>query len=248
MNQYRYRSFFGTILLTTIMVFIFSHFVVASDITNRLPPLKTYPLPSFLASLNVDDKGDYFEEIEPHLVGYLIWTQFPVKVYLDSPKKDLPESSYQRYLQWRQAAQSAIASWQPYIPLEIVPKEDEADILIYRRLPPLRGRVNPETGLFDLPRITAATTRIQFYLSDSQPRTLHHKMIIEVSPNQSYDYFVSNIIHELGHAIGIWGHSLSTEDVMYYSLNRDIPSISSRDLNTLIKIYQQSTRLNGQIP
>ena len=47
---------------------------------------KPHPLPSTLArSQNDNNSGDYFSEIKPTKYGYLIWSQFPVKVYLEPP-------------------------------------------------------------------------------------------------------------------------------------------------------------------
>ncbi|AUC61889.1 hypothetical protein AA637_12360 [Cyanobacterium sp. HL-69] len=242
------KNFFSRFLLTIFILIIFSELVTASDITNRLPTPHTFPLPPSLASLNIDIKEDYFDNLEPHLVGHLIWSEFPVKVYIAPPENNLSESAYQRYQQWEKAAQSAIASWHPYIPLQIVETEVGADILIRRQRPQIREKFNPETGLFDLPRITSATATVQFYATETQPAKLKHQMIIEVSPHQTFDYWVNNITHELGHALGIWGHSPHQGDMMYHAQTRNIPTISPRDLNTLVKVYQQPTRLGGAFP
>lgn len=242
------RSFFKIFLLTIVTLCLLSGLVNASDITNKLPTPHSFPLPPSLANLNLDTQEDYFDNLEPHLVGHLIWSEFPIKVYINPPEENLPPSSYQRYRQWQKAAQSAIAAWQPYLPLTIVETEATADIFIRRQPPPVRGKFNPETGLFDLPRITSATTTVKFYATQTQPPQLKHQMIIEVSPHQTFDYWVNNITHELGHALGIWGHSPNQNDIMYYSQTRNIPNISPRDLNTLIKIYQQPTRLGNYFP
>jgi predicted Zn-dependent protease len=149
------------------------------------------------------------------------------------------------FQQWQKAVYLGIDVWNPYLSLEVVSKEEEGDIYIYRRQPELKAKLNSETGLYDLPRMEAATTSVKFYLSDE--KLLNQKMTIEVNPRQTFDYLVSNIIHELGHALGIWGHSDDINDVMYYAQTKDIPPLSVRDINTLKKIYQQQTRLGGYL-
>jgi predicted Zn-dependent protease len=219
---------------------------LAKNIEDKLPPLQTYPLPASLENWQQDNVDNYFAEIKPHLVGYLLWLDFPIKVYLESPSENLPESSYLKFQTWQQLAEKALDIWQTYLPLTRVLEEKEADILIYRRQPPLKSKLNPETGLYDLPRAKAATTTVKFYLSETQPQQLKQRMIIEINPHQTDDYLLANITHELGHALGIWGHSPEKTDVMYHSHTREIPQLSARDISTLKLIYQQPTRLGGQ--
>ena len=212
---------------------------------DQLPPLRVYPLPETLANWQHTNQEDYFSQIKSHPVGYLIWTEFPIKVYLESPSDNLSPSALQQFQQWQKAAQKAIDFWNPYLSMIIVEQESQADIFIYRRPPQLKAKLNPQTGLYDLPRIRAATTSVKFHFDESSPPRLKHTMTIEVNPRQTYDYLVSNISHELGHALGIWGHSENSQDVMYYSHSQNIPALSVRDINTLKKIYQQSTRLGS---
>ena len=241
-----YQQFIYLWLITLCLIFL-ANSALTEEIEPKLPPLQTYSLPLSLQNWQDDSSDNYFSEIKPHQVGYLLWSHFPVKVYVESPPMELSESSYLRFKSWQQIAAKAIAIWHPYLPLTKVEEETEADILIYRRQPERKAKLNPETGLYDLPRATAATTTIKFYLTESQPQQLRHQMIIEVNPNQTQDYLLANITHELGHALGIWGHSPEKTDVMYYSHTREIPQITVRDINTLKLIYQQPTRLGGQL-
>ena len=236
-------NFLGIILLVIISIISFSSFTIG--IEDKLPPLQTYPLPSSLENWSTSNPDNYFEQIEPHAVGYLIWSDFPIKVYLQSPDDNLSPSARLKFSKWQEAAKIAIATWNSYLPMTEVESVEAADILIYRRSPQLKAEINPETGLYNLPRVKAATTSIKFYFTDTQPAQLKHRMTIEVNPRQTFEYLVSNITHELGHALGIWGHSLNPQDVMYYSHTKEIPSLSERDINTLKQIYQQPTRLSG---
>ncbi|BAQ63853.1 peptidase metallopeptidase [Geminocystis sp. NIES-3709] len=234
------------ILLLSSGIFITINNSVKAKETN-LPTLKVHPLPISLQNWTSKIKEDYFSEIEPHLAGYLIWSDFPVKVYLQSPDQDLSPSGLTQFHQWQKAVRIAIESWNIYISLTEVDNPENADILIYRRYPQFKAEINPQTGLYNLPRAKAATTTVKFYLTDTKPPQLRHKMSIEVNPHQTFDYLVTNLTHELGHAIGIWGHSLNITDVMYHSHTREIPVISPQDINTLKKIYQQPTRLGWNI-
>lgn len=235
------RLNFILVFFLAILMVSLTYSVKAKD--TNLPPLQVHPLPVSLQNWTSDNQENYFNQIEPHLAGYLIWSHFPVKVYLQSPDPNLSPSGLSEFGLWQKAAKMAIASWNPYLSLIEVDSTENADILIYRRYPEFKAEINPETGLYNLPRAKAATTSVKFYITKTQPPQLRHTMIIEVNPHQTFDYLVTNITHELGHALGIWGHSLSKTDVMYHSHTREIPSISPQDINTLKKIYQQPTRL-----
>ncbi|MFM6754387.1 MAG: peptidase, partial [Dolichospermum sp.] len=76
---------------------------------------------------------------------------------------------------------------------------------------------------------------------------LYHRFTILLSPSQTGEYVLSAARHELGHALGIWGHSLSPTDTMYFSQVRNPPLISVRDVNTLKRIYEQSTSLGWSV-
>jgi len=51
----------------------------------------------------------------------------------------------------------------------------------------------------------------------------------------THDQMKTVFLHELGHAIGLWGHSKNKLDVMYYAANALQPT--SRDISTLKQLY-----------
>jgi predicted Zn-dependent protease len=229
-----------------LMCFIFSQAVVSqSPDHDNLPPLKIHALPQSLTFWSQTNQGDYFDQIETTPLGYLVWSQFPLKIYVDSITPENTAAN-QRFQQWTAAARKAIAEWNVYLPLQEVKTKDTADILILRSTPARKAKLNPETGLYDIPRAVAAQTNYEFYLSP-QPEAIALRMTIEVSPNFTGTSLLGTIRHELGHALGIWGHSPKPDDALYFSQVSDPPSISPRDINTLKKIYQQPTRLGWKI-
>jgi predicted Zn-dependent protease len=219
--------------------------VNAEETSQALPALQVHPLPPTLTRWQAPPQtGDYFSAIKSTPVGYLVWSTFPIKVYLDRPPSDDEASaSNRRFRQWVVAVRQAIQEWTPYLPLTEVEDATQADIIIRRSPPPLGTAVNPETGKVEIARARSAQTRYEFYLSSAHPPVLSHRMTIQISPGLSDLSILSATRHELGHALGIWGHSQLETDALYFSQVRNPPPISARDINTLKKIYQQPTRL-----
>ncbi|WP_017662163.1 hypothetical protein [Baaleninema simplex] len=192
---------------------------------DRLP-LRPHPLPELLQQVELDG-DDYSDRLESTPVGALVWSSFPVRVYVDA---DAPA-------EWRTAVESVINEWGAYLPLSLALDAETANITIWRRNPPPRR----ENG--DIRAASARTTYRLFW----DDRTLRHRFSILVSPTQVGEYVKSAVRHELGHALGIWGHSDVETDVMYFSQVRRPASISPRDVQTLRRVYERSTRLGWSI-
>jgi predicted Zn-dependent protease len=234
----------GLILIAAMTVSFFNS-VSAETVPSQasLPPLQSHPLPSSLAQWqSASEVGDYFSAVEESPLGYLIWSEFPVKVYLDLGSAS--PSDQQRLQDWVNAVTTAIEEWDQYLPLERGDDRAEANIIIARSRPPLNTTRNPETGLMEFSRARNARTRYEFDLVGKQ---LIHRMNIEIIPHQSQAHTLATARHEMGHALGIWGHSPNPDDALYFSQVRQSPPISPRDVNTLKKIYQQPTRLGWKI-
>ncbi len=216
---------------------------------SSLPVPQVHPLPEKLRNWEIENSiGDYFEQIKSTPVGYLIWSQFPLQIYIEKPPEtDLSIASVRRFWQWVATMKIAVTEWNEYLPIIEIENEELADIIIKRSQPDLKPKFNSETGLFDFPPATTAETKYKFYLSEDSPPLLLHKMTIIVSPNLADESLLAAIRHELGHALGIWGHSNLPTDALYFSQVRNSPCISVRDINTLKKIYQQPTRLGWPI-
>lgn len=204
-------------------------------------------MPKFLSDWqDPNNTGDYFREVEPTPLGYLIWSHFPVTIFIEQPIADHESAASQRFKDWVSTVRSAIAEWNLYLPLQEITQPETANITIWRSQPEREIKLNPETRLYDIPRAIAAETNYQFYLQQN-PTQIAHKMKIEISPNYTGISLLATIRHELGHAFGIWGHSPQPSDALYFSQVSDPPAISPRDINTLKKIYQQPTKLGWKI-
>lgn len=246
------QKFFLLVILTSLIILLISLPIAkSSDLESKLPPLKAHILPTTLENWQYETKiGDYFPQIDSHLVGYFIYSEFPIKVFVDSPNLPFnPENfSQRRFHKWVESVRLAIAEWNNYLPIEEVKIETEADIIIKRQYPPLKTKINSETGLYESLRAKSAQTRYKFYVKkNSNQSILAHQMTIDINPDQTDSYILAAARHELGHALGIWGHSEEETDIMYFSQVQNSPPISARDINTLKLIYSQPTRLGWEL-
>ncbi|WP_017721648.1 hypothetical protein [Kamptonema formosum] len=219
----------------------------STDLPQGLPPPRPHPLPPSLAQWrDPANSGDYFDRVTAGEVGHLVWSQFPVRVYVQPADGNLagtPSGHHRQELRVSAVLQ-AVREWGVYLPLEVVAQPEIADIAIWHRQPSLR--MSP-TGTPE--RARSAETRYELYIRQpqGQPAILSHRCTIFLSPNQHGAYIQAAARHELGHALGIWGHSPSETDALYFSQVRTPPPISPRDVNTLKRVYQQPARLGWPV-
>jgi predicted Zn-dependent protease len=214
-----------------------------ADVSIEQFPLQVHPLPNRLAQW--EDKqgsGDYFDRVQPKEIGYLVWSEFPVQIYIQPPETP-PTSPDHPDRSWETLAEAIIREWGEYLPLTIADDPQLAQITLIRGSPP------PERSAAGGFRARSALTRYHLDLQHSATHQsrLAQRFTITISPTQTEKYQQAALRHELGHALGIWGHSTIATDVLYASQVSEPPGISERDINTLKRVYEQPTRLGWWI-
>lgn len=215
---------------------------------ERLETLEKIPrLPDSLRpSRYVLKAGDYYQESSGLSAG-LLWTEFPVRVYADSPPA-----------KWQGALQDALAAWNDVIPLRRVSTRQEANITI--SWASLReGKAGREQSFIQVRKVGDRVFQ----------RLDRASIVLDNSHHWSGPEMRLTLLHELGHAMGINGHSSGSKDVMFPILYETItepaanllvvgPStpliqfpgdgssvdvntkLTPRDINTLIRLYNCS--------
>jgi predicted Zn-dependent protease len=166
--------------------------------------------------------GDYFNSVRKFPGETTArWQTFPVCIHLPP---NSPES-------WRRSLENDVKKWSEYVPLRIARETDISDIDVkwVNKLPPNNFGVTRVECTGGHLKITIYVLRPTFYPAEIPETTLQPVFL-----------------HELGHAVGVLGHSSSASDVMY-TADEKAPkkgsstphalSLTARDLNTLKKVY-----------
>ena len=195
------------------------------------------PLPEAMQPLRyVPDGGDYYLNISRNSEGEE-WSRFPVKVFLGSAA----------LMEWQEGTREAFDTWVAVFPLQLVALRQQADIRLNWGGGRLRDKhAGEEQDWVQIKREGEGFTARRYAV-----------ITVDQSINWSKDEMRAIITHELGHALGIKGHSDSKKDIMYMELQRKtyrtrvggfpvtvwkslVKQPSGRDLNTLIRLYNHA--------
>jgi predicted Zn-dependent protease len=213
-----------------------------AEARQRVQALEKIPaLPDLLnPSRYVRKAGDYYQEVAGASVG-LLWTEFPIKVFADSPPEE-----------WQRALQEALDAWMNVFPLQTVGARERADIVL---------------SWAKLPKRTLGTEGESIQIRKEDDRVVSRRkeslIILDNSHRWSEREMRAAVLHELGHALGIGGHSDNSKDVMFpeevkglavskipgqlglgdpgfYGVSSSTGAntkLTPRDVNTLIRLY-----------
>lgn len=215
-------------------------------IASYVPDHKPVPVPKSVyhkvyspLSIEYDNlHGDFFSFIARNSSDEVLrWNDFPVYVFINSNDPD--EINLTRL---------AIEYWQDKVPLRETSNYETANVLVdwasqgtYVTVPIIANNKGAK--------------QIKVIINMLEPK--------RTEPKENMLVF---LMHQMGHSLGIWGHSDNPKDIMYpigKLGTRDIntkkktdffyepiilesrkPNITKRDLNTLFRVYQNSTSID----
>jgi|GEM_PF-1479804 len=175
-----------------------------------------------IVSISIAQTNGYFQRIAMVSDGRVTrFTKFPITIYLGDSNIN---SNYLDDLMY------ALKEWQDgssgILSFEIVDKPDSADILIsWSNKIEENYREHP-LGMAELHRINQEKYYVEIQICLRDPIT---------AKPLSNDQMKIVLLHEIGHAIGLWGHSKDKNDVMYYA--DENLHLSANDIATLKTLY-----------
>jgi predicted Zn-dependent protease len=119
----------GLFLLSVLFVIGTAFQTISAEPTDQLSATITKPhaLPQTLAQWNeAKTPGDYFDQVHPVKVGALVWSDWPIRVYIEP----LPAGMPMKPEVWQTAIAQSVKEWQPYLSLSLVNTASAADIQI----------------------------------------------------------------------------------------------------------------------
>lgn len=217
----------------------------ASDSSARLAQVQV----DFWKRKLLQTYGHNYIEQTPYDNRILRWdiNSFPLKVSIDFPVEDSLPNYY------RSEITKAFYQWQnssKFLTFNFVNNSQDAQIIV--KFLPLPGNNCSETGCKYVVAYTEPT--IKNDILKKMTITMYDK---DANGNYFSDKELYNtILHEIGHALGIMGHSFSTDDLMYMSneehqnniylrYRSSFQYISSKDINTITLLYNLAPEISN---
>ncbi len=194
------------------------------------PPLPTAPAahtPPAAAGAPDAASGDYRHRLRPTAYGWPRLDHWCV--WVEPAQTSGPAARWEQ--PWLQAVEAALRDWSTLVPITRVDAPEQAQVLVWRRRPPLKG------GRASHGRAELAVVHRRF--SDGRSR-LEPRVQVSLGKGQRPQALQATALHELGHAFGLWGHSDQPGDAMAAVPGpHPVLELSHRDRATFRWLQQQ---------
>ncbi|MFN7900943.1 MAG: matrixin family metalloprotease [Synechococcaceae cyanobacterium] len=196
-------------------------------------PDQTTPAGVAAATGTAPQRPDYRDRLRPTAYGWPILQRWCV--WVEPPAEGQAPDRWQQ--RWSEAVDQALSQWAQMLPLQRVENADAAQIRLWRRRPPRQpgadGRLRASHG-----RAVLSLAQVDRGLG----LRLEPLVEVDLSPEQRAEALQATALHELGHAIGLWGHSDDANDVMAVRPGaRPVLVLTARDRGTVDWLYRQAT-------
>lgn len=186
--------------------------------------------------------NDYFVYSIPDTIMKWSKDELPIKVFLPT---DQQASSVDGYLpEYGQALRNAFSAWaeasKGAVSFKFVPQPQEANIECHWVSDPSKVHALSEGG--DANIIANVGRGLQHVNI-----TLLTHTAATTSPSGTLNTIAAVTLHEVGHSLGITGHSPDPADIMYGSVTDTGKSrhLTARDMNTLVHLYRPDVKVGG---
>lgn len=189
------------------------------------------------APLPADPGNDYRHHLQTTPLGWPLQATWCVWVEPADPSEPAQGPSQR----WLVAVSRALEEWQHVLPVVLVNDPQRAQVRLWRRRPPLgmgadgRARASHGRAILSL-----------YSLGRGSVGAVEPRVEVLISAGQRLEAIQATVLHELGHAFGLWGHSDQPGDAMARTPgSQPILKLSQRDRATLQWLYLQPTPMRS---